>query len=183
MPAFPGAEAFQDQCGAGIPRTPDPGPYNACMGRSMNKLAWCAGIIDGEGCIRIHKRKPGAKSQPRQKSNIYYLDLKVKMVHKPAIEILHSFFRCGDVHSEQPGKSNKRIAWRWNVFRRDAASVLKKVLPFLVVKRKEALLAIEFQESPLSGRIGNGLVSEDSAAFREDCYQRMRMLKCFEWKE
>ena len=147
-----------------------------------NRIAWSAGIIDGEGCICIHKSQPGAPSQPRQKSVVYHLDLAVKMTYKPAIELLLNIFQVGTITRQKPGKNNKRVTWTWVVTGKSVSIVLKKLLPYLVVKKDEALLALDFVEKNVNTLIKKQGVLTKTSIFRENAYQKMRLLKLKEWK-
>ena len=98
-------------------------------------LAYLAGIVDGEGSIRVH-------SQPRSRS--YSVELTVKMNDRRTVELIHehfggSFFTDGH-HKEQ------RIMYCWNIRSRKAVELLQELLPYLIYKKPQAELCIEFAE-------------------------------------
>ncbi len=102
-------------------------------------LGWCAGIIDGEGCIRIqtHASRYGVGYAPW-----FGLTIGVKMIHKPTIERLQSVFAVGVIRPEN--RKNQRTMWIWRVGGQQAIRVLSLVLPYLVTKHDEAQIGIQF---------------------------------------
>ena len=145
-----------------------------------NILAYIAGIVDGEGCIHIHKKLQAPPSRPQQRSPYYRLSLKVKMTHKPVVEFLAQTMGAGTIYSEKPGKLNKKVAWSWVTGANDAVMVLTALLPYLRVKTAEARLALEFATA--NQRVpGNGRVPIEVSAYRHSLYEAMRELKRCEW--
>lgn len=111
--------------------------------------AWAAGIIDGEGCLRIKKQH-----SPTHRLNPWYgMALRVKMIHAPAIRRLHEIFGVGSVRPEP--RTNKRTLWVWEVSTDQAAMVLRKIRPYLIVKAAEADLLLEFHRQPRHTRKGH----------------------------
>lgn len=105
------------------------------------KLSYAAGIIDGEGCIyaaiRTYNGYPST-----------FLQLGVVMCSEIVIQWLHETFG-GSVYVSQPPSANHQVRFSWQVRGRNAPKVLKSLLPYLLEKRKRAVLAIE-----LGGMIG-----------------------------
>lgn len=93
------------------------------------KLAWAAGFVDGEGSVVITDNS---------------VTLTVGQVHRDPLLILQSMFR-GQVRLQQRSKLGVRDLWVWKVSTRDAANALRQLFPFMVVKKNQALLALEFQ--------------------------------------
>jgi hypothetical protein len=144
-------------------------------------LAYCAGLIDGEGCIHIHKKLTAPPSRPQQRSPYYRLGLRVKMAHKPTIEFLAETFGVGAVHPHQPGKLNKRVTWAWDVNQSDTITVLALVRPYLRVNADEADLAVDFARANRRSVGGRLRVPDAINAERYALYERMRTLKLGEW--
>lgn len=141
------------------------------------KLAYAAGFLDGEGCIRINKRNP------RFGRSINY-SLLVTVVQKDArpVDWFAGNFRGGTVYLKNKQKDN--WIYEWRITDRMAYLFLKEVEPFLRVKREQARLAIRFQErrnfarsrnTPDNGRYLS--LSEHEIHLREEMYQQMRRLK------
>ena len=136
-------------------------------------LPYAAGLFDGEGCIHINKWTSALKN-----GNQYSLLVQIKMCDG---RLLHDFKRDfgGNLTSEKRSLVNPKHSdiLVWRVGARQAAAFLKEILPYLRLKRKQALLAISFQEKmPITGR-GRYPVTADEIHFRENAYKEMRDLK------
>jgi len=151
--------------------------------RKIHRLAWAAGIIDGEGCISIARRNPVGNNGRGSRSPSYTVNLKIGMVHRPTIEALRETFNVGALYNRPPEKPNHRTQWHWIVSGKDLARVLTMVLPYLIVKKEEADLALFFLQKnvKVNKRWLRAGVSEEIAQFREVCYRRMRELKQVEF--
>jgi len=64
------------------------------------EIAWFAGLVDGEGCIHITRRRA-----TRTKSPCYILYFTVAMTHLPAIEKIKSIWGVGSIRSRPNKKS------------------------------------------------------------------------------
>jgi hypothetical protein len=122
--------------------------------------AWAAGIIDGEGCIAI-KRSRG----------YFVLALTVGQSghDEPAmlrrlVELYGGTVRRGTVDA-RPGR---RRRWDWTVVGRQAEVVLRQVAPYVVAKREQLDLALEYR------RVGLGRGRQGLAAFY---FERIRAAK------
>lgn len=94
--------------------------------------AWAAGLFDGEGSIGIYNNR---------------VMLRINMGDKEALE----WFRCTvEVGMLRwcPPRPPTRASHVWTASsHNDARFVLKKLLPMLVVKRKQAMLALRYMAS------------------------------------
>lgn len=99
------------------------------------ELGWAAGIVDGEGHIRI-----GQDSRGR-----WMLQLSVGNTDKMMVEILKGLFG-GAVNGPYLPKKG-RACYQWSVSTKRAGEVLEKLLPVLVTKRAQASVAIQFQRT------------------------------------
>ena len=106
--------------------------YNVSM--SKIDLAYTAGIIDGEGCIRIGQR--------RLHSN--YIGVGVGSTSEWLINWLQ-FKYGGSVYSKKPWLANQKPQWGWDLRTRQAGDFLRMILPYLKLKRPQAELALAFQ--------------------------------------
>lgn len=122
-------------------------------------LCYIAGIIDGEGTIRIHKAKPY---------------LKIGMVERIIPELLKESFG-GSLQEECVPE--RRSIWRWQVSgRMSVYKILEEIVPYLIVKREQAISVMEFCKdwhTPFSRQQG---LSEQELQRREDAYQKLRKL-------
>lgn len=100
-------------------------------------IAYCAGLIDGEGCIRIKRTKPYTHLTGRQ-NTAYGIAIQVRMVEEGAIKFLAEtlggwYFREKKAHSE-----NGRPLYCWSVSDRKAEAVINTIRPYLRVKADQA---------------------------------------------
>lgn len=114
-------------------------------------LAYAAGIIDGEGCIRIVVRKPR-----NGKSAQHSLMLQVAQKDGILMDWLYGVFG-GMVYLKNKKTDGSDWIYEWRVMENKAAEVLKQTLPFLTVKKRQAELALRFQTHKTgAGNYGNG---------------------------
>jgi hypothetical protein len=106
--------------------------------------AWLAGLVDGEGCIYAGLNKYGGIDGR----------LMVLMTYKPAIDRILEITGVGFVQKkmERKRKSNRRQAWVWTATIRLAVDILMDILPYLVVKKKQAEMYIRMMELHTEGR-------------------------------
>ncbi len=147
------------------------------LNRSQLQLAWAAGFLDGEGCVRIARRR--TKRNPT-----YSLEVTVSQNCIRTLDHLKQVLGvpCGGslIHK---GTGRVRSNVYYLTYRsRNALEVLRLLQPFLVRKRREAELGIEFAEHVTRVQ-WQRLRNPDHAhspieiAFREAFYQRLRDLK------
>lgn len=99
--------------------------------------AYLAGIIDGEGCITICK---GARYENR------VVTVAVAMNDREPLDLLFNIFG-GCFVTLRKNNPKWRDGWRWAVKQRKAKVVLEAVLPYLRVKHRQVVLALEFINS------------------------------------
>lgn len=126
------------------------------------RIIWAAGFIDGEGCITI--KKGGLTVAHRQR---YTLSLSVSQVKLAPLLILRELFGGSITESVQINQ--------WGVASRQAASALKQLEPFLVNKKSEAIVALEFASVMPSKRISKR--DTDIQLVLGPYYSRLRELK------
>ena len=114
-------------------------------------LAYAAGIIDGEGCIRITTR------QPRNNRSFQH-SLLVMVAQKDGslMDWLYGVFG-GVVYLKNKRTDGTDWIYERRVMENKAAEVLKQVLPFMTVKKRQAELALQFQTHKTgAGNYGDG---------------------------
>lgn len=104
------------------------------------KLAYVAGIFDGEGCISIQRNKPHAGG----KSPCYALHVSVSNTDKRIINFLLELVGGGSCKHNNEKRPNQRLCYDWRVQARVAVRFLKAIRPYLLLKAEQADLAIEF---------------------------------------
>ena len=108
------------------------------MAPTKTQLAWAAGFIDGEGSIHFI-RHTWAKKQP-----LYYPHLTVAQVDPRPLLVLKEMFG-GSIHLHPDSRGNNSDYWRWAIAARKGQKALKQMLPYLVLKKEHAELAIAYQ--------------------------------------
>ena len=135
-------------------------------------LAYLAGLIDGEGMIAIEKYQiAGHYKSPR-----YTMKVDIQMSDRPAIEHVATLFERNIMIKKATANMTKvayRISWQAQI----AARLLESLLPYLVLKHPQALVALDFQMiAGTPRRIGGALTAEELEA-RDYCYRELRRLK------
>ena len=101
------------------------------------KHSYLAGIIDGEGCITI-----GAGQ--RETCVNYNALLLVQNTSKKLIDWLQHNFG-GHVYLSKKETSKTKTAWMWRFTKKkDIELILLAILPYLVVKREQAKILLNF---------------------------------------
>src|SRR6266850_6190872 len=102
-------------------------------------LAYVAGIIDGEGCIAIRQCKASGTRRTPAHSAI----ITVGNTSRKLIEYLVRLYGFGCVTYRAPTKE-RRGSYLWTVESKNARAVIAPLRGFLVIKREQAALLIEF---------------------------------------
>lgn len=113
--------------------------------RDPHDLAWIAGFLDGEGCVRIGVQYKTGKPTPAM-----VLVLEVCNTHVPSVEKVNEIFpsRFRRQYRASNAKSNWRDYAVWAVTGEYAYEVCKLLLPFSITKREQYTMAIAFYELP-----------------------------------
>ena len=136
--------------------------------------AYAAGLVDGEGCVQIIKH--ASKSR---KHSTYRLRLEVAQNDLPTlVNFVHCVGVPAVVRAVKPDSSQRRQVWRVCYDGPQAYAVIRGIRRYLVRKRAEADVAIEFVRR---GRIGLRPGSRGTPSglweFREQCYLQIRELR------
>lgn len=114
------------------------------------KLAWLAGLIDGEGCLYgLHKTSQHASKASAD--NRIEIKLEIHSASSRMIDAVSDILDTAGIvcHREKPKHQplSTRPAHRLRVINKCALrDLLKLLLPYLVVKRPEAELVLSFLE-------------------------------------
>jgi hypothetical protein len=142
------------------------------------KLAYIAGIVDGEGSIMIQRdmsisfmrqRLERGSTEPH-----YHACVRVGMNDPSAVNFIHEVTGYGKVVKEKP-YHHKKPMYRWTIRRRDEiVPFLRLILPYLLVKKTQAELAIKFMDEWVSS---NGIrLTDGIRKNRENAWLKMREL-------
>ena len=103
---------------------------------SSEMWAWAAGFIDGEGCISFRRLSSGGCK-----------GIVVSATQARSVDPLERLSKVFGGHTQVRPRPNKSTVYRWGVWSRDHSRwFLTGILPYLTVKRAEALLALEILE-------------------------------------
>lgn len=139
---------------------------------SETDLAYMAGLIDGEGTIGIERRGGG----PTYKSTRYTLVVAIQMSDRPAIDHVARLFQRNIFVKTASGSMRKnayRVTWQSRL----AMELLKPLVPYLILKRPQALVGIQFQEEQSADRRIGAVLSDGAVARKEFHYRELRRLK------
>jgi len=126
--------------------------------------AYWAGMLDGEGSIIISKA--GNKNPKWHPS--HFLRVMIGQSNKEFVTLAQKEFECGSI-TERIMKervingvttTKRSVIWYWHTTTNNAEKVLKLLLPHLKLKKKQAEIALEFQQykrkTTPRGRVENG---------------------------
>lgn len=133
-------------------------------------LAWAAGFIDADGCIRIGMKKPYGPS-----GNItpqFYVEVSASQMTRSPLDKLKDMFG-GSVLDVSRHKS--KVNWQWKLSCGKAMECLEEILPYLVLKTEEAEVCIELQRS--YGKRNVKGTSAEVVAFRQGLKDKVSTLK------
>jgi hypothetical protein len=143
--------------------------------RQALRLAYCAGIIDGEGSICVTKTKP----QQARTNPLHAPMIRVGMVEREVLEFMQETFESGYLYDEgvRKDRPTNQFIYRWRVTNRDEViRIINMILPYLIVKRRQALLVKEMcQGWVLSPSKKLGTPPEELLR-REDYYNKCKIL-------
>ena len=140
--------------------------------------AYLAGLIDGEGTIGIYKHY-----DPRRKTDGMYYQLNFRLANsnKEVIDWIISKLG-GNLVVYQPRYKQSLKSYVWSAIRKDLQlTVLKGVLPYLIIKKRQAEIGIKFLEVS-EYRKWEGRNAERTRLtlikyeFFEELYKRSRLL-------
>lgn len=108
----------------------------------MNKddIAYAAGLFDAEGCVLISKQK----GTIRMIHPLHTLRVKLGCVNQSAMNWFGENFG-GPISSVKPKKERRKIFFHWQKSSNRGADFLRKILPYLKIKKPQAELALQFQ--------------------------------------
>ena len=145
-------------------------------------LIWLAGLFDGEGCIRITKRKPSYCKKAL--SPTYSAKMAIQMVHEDTILRVKQIVGFGSI-TKYGGKNRKNIIYTWEISTQGVKKLLPLLKPYIFTKLKEFDLMEKFLieiDWYRSNRKGLGLgksttIPEENLKFREELFLEMSKLK------
>lgn len=153
-------------------------PYERVRIKDRIDRAWLAALVDGEGCITALECKSGHGS-----GNSYPPILQVRMCDPEPI------IRCCEItgygkespKQEPPSQGGQRGSYQWRIHGRKAADILAEIYPYLLVKRKQAVVAYNLQTVRDSYETKRGAkIPEDALAKQLLCREILQKLNARE---
>ena len=138
-----------------------------CRNMSEAESAWLAGIIDGEGTIGIWSN---GKSSRRTN---YVAHLQVGNTNTQMLLRIVEFTGCGTINSGKARRENHKQLYKWRVNPMQIRGILPQIEPYLVIKRFQAQLVIEYLRMQKDGR---GIEGEFKLAYAEKIINKVREL-------
>ena len=144
----------------------------------VEKLAYIAGILDGEGSIMIQRQASESFMKQRAKSGClhphYAPGIRIGMLERAALDFIVQTTGIGYVVEEKP-YHHKRPMFRWMVRSKDdIVKFLTLIMPYLLVKQKQAQLCLKFVNEWVSC---NGIrITPEIQDQRENAWMEMRKL-------
>ena len=104
------------------------------------ELGYVAGILDGEGTIEIRKWTDGGLGMVNPSHTVR---VSINNTHAELMAYLHGM--CGGRLYHVPAKPDKGHVEQWKIqlHGKEAGQFLSAILPYLIVKRGQAMLALE----------------------------------------
>lgn len=127
--ARPWQKYCSKQCARdGSNRHPYPKPLSSI------DAAWLAGVFDGEGCLFFPVERPNRNVR-----------MMVYNTHLPLLERIEKLTATGRITTKEY-ENHWKTSYVWQINGVNAIAVLKQILPWLIVKKEKALVAIQSAE-------------------------------------
>ena len=112
--------------------------------------AYLAGFVDADGSISLVRDKYFDKKLNRDRYK-YRIKLSVHNCKIEPIEVFKKCFGGGKLRNTRRGKAmaehpNWRECYEWTLWSKQAEDAIRLLLPFLLIKKQQALLALEMQD-------------------------------------
>lgn len=142
-------------------------------------LAYMAGLVDGEGCLTIARQNRKERKNPSFKTSVT-----VSNTDRRLVDIFKEHFG-GCIYETKDKRVSKGWAnsFTWHCTAGNSRIFLKAILPYLIAKKQQAILILEFQEMQskyVRKSFGQGLgtkgLNEQDIANREYYHNAVRSL-------
>lgn len=100
---------------------------------NMLSHQYVAGLFDAEGCVYIQKH--------------YQLSVKIVNTNLKVLKLIKNIYGGDLFFNNDNGKNGELKSWEWYIVSDNAIVFLKKINIFLIEKKKQVDLAIEYQEN------------------------------------
>lgn len=108
--------------------------YTQVHHREPKHLAYLAGLLDGEGCVTLTKRRSSVEPV-----------IKVALTVKTPLELLHSYYGGNFTYYAEKANPKWKPSWTWSLYSPDTIKLcLKELGELLLVKKAQADLMLRF---------------------------------------
>jgi hypothetical protein len=142
---------------------------------------YAAGFFDGEGSAVIRRKPPQIKSTTSPLPR-YRVEALIRITNRDVLEMLQARWGGSIIFSKAP-KSHWKDWYQWQIQATKAMTFLQEILPYLIIKKQQAELAIQFQKHIIeSGKLrygGQGLKRypyEEIIRIRDGFFYQMKAL-------
>jgi len=103
-------------------------------------LAYVAGLIDGEGCITTSR-------QANKSGSVYHtIILHVEMADREPLEFAQTTLG-GKIYHRGIRSNWGKPHWCWRASGEEVTRIIKPLLPYLILKRPQAVIALRIYDS------------------------------------
>ena len=154
------------------------------MTLTKTQAAYIAAILDGEGMITIRRsvRAPSTLMHSPNANASYGVVVVVSNTAEPLISWLRTTTKMGYVFCTNYKPTMHKPIHVWRLRNHETLSIIPQVLPYLIIKRRQAEIALAFCDKPdfrrRRGHKGRGIPTLPPAevARREALYRESRQL-------
>ena len=135
------------------------------MNKRVTTIAYMAGMVDGEGCITLHK-------------NGKYFSVRLTVTNTDFNIITwckENFDGCYYINHRKR-KDIHKPAYHWSVENRMAEKVLKLIYPYLIIKKSQAKIALKFRKLVNNRKKGQNPFSIEEVNERKALFFEMKKL-------
>ena len=113
-------------------------------------LAWAAGFFDGEGSVFVEIAKN--KNTRRGVRNL--LTASVTQTSTPCLNLFKEYFggSIATITESRRQHMNNSVCYMWRVRSKDALTFLEAIAPYVVVKKEQVELALQYPLTSADGR-------------------------------
>lgn len=131
---------------------------------AIETLAYIAGLFDGEGCVLVSHPKTARSS----------IVIQITNSNRDAIEYVARLLEGSSVYNQK--RYGRKEIWRLQLSGKLAIDALELLLPYLIVKKDVAEMAIDFYDACLVQGRRHKAVSEAEMVLRESYTSKIKSL-------
>lgn len=142
---------------------------------SEQDAIYIAGLFDGEGSINLSKLSRKSKGEVG-KTSTYLLRARIRMTDKNIVDWLRVTIGGCYYFYTASKRPNQKVCHEWNVSGRNAIDFIKRIYPYLKIKRLQADVAFKFGETIDKGDMYIQRLSDSVINLRQNCRDDMLVL-------